>query len=720
MFTSLTRRGYVSKSLGKEGKRVNERLSKRGKVAATFVAMLLVITFTASLLPEATATPSPVEIVSINPPSGPVGETVRVNGTIDTVNGSYQILFDGKEVMNGNATGTTVNTTFIVPLSAKGNHSVTLVDVAGGNHSVNFNVITSYYVKVEPARIQEGLNTTITVGVNEAKANTTLTFTINVTDPQPAFYTATLNVSTNATGSGSNSILYYGNFSAGANTNYVGTYAIAVLGVNETLATGNFTVGLTDRLAYGRTKNEVVSVLIRGAGYEANETAIVNVSFAGESVGDYPKNISANEDGVVSDSWTISSNATLGIYTVTLTNATGMQVKPIPDVQNFTVTDIIVYCQTQNRYDKKPLAGVSVEGYLGETYVTSGITNETGWIDLQVSYGNYTFKAFWKTVEVGSLNYNVLENATLPPLECELAHLTITIKDEAGFPLPFINVILTSDKTGALQFETNSTGTIRTNTFTNISYTIEARRYGHLFNTTQIANITVTRWINITCPTLTLFVNVLDSKGIPLQNVEVAVYEWSSGVAEPVQSETTDDLGSAVFHLTFGRYKIWVYNEGHTIILNKTVVDLTENQLFFVVYCKIFNVDLSVIVKDYFGHPISNALVEVERENLDTFSQKTGSKGIASFYNITGGDCRISVSVMGKVSETRILYLDEAEVIVFKLEKFMVVGGYPVEVTQLIAYISLGTIVAVFALALIYRRLRLRKVPEGEEKEKSL
>jgi hypothetical protein len=709
------------KSLGKEGKHVHERLSKRAKVVATFVAMLLAATFLASLLPEVTATPSPVEIVSIDPVSGPVGETVRVIGGIDITNGSYQIFFDGKEVKNGNATETEVNTTFTVPLSAKGNHSVTLVDVASGNQSlpVNFNVITSYYVNVKPTRIQEGLNTTITVGVNDAEANTTLTFTINITDPQPAIYTATLNVSTNATGSGSNSILYYGDFSADANTNYVGTYDISVVGVNEILATGNFTVGLTDRPDYGRTKTEVVSVHIRGAGYKPTWVVIVNVTFAGNPVGDFPIQIAANEDGVVTSNWTTPSNATLGIYTVTLTNATGMQVKPVPDVQNFTLTEVVVYCQTQNRYDKEPLAGVSVGAYLGETYVTSGITNETGWVDLRVSHGYYTFKAFWKTVEVGSLDYNVLENATLPPLECELAHITIMIKNETGFPLPLINVTLISNKTGVLQFETNNTGTIRINTFTNVSYTIETRRYDNLFNTTQIANLTVTRWIKITCPTLTLFVNVLDSKGIPLKNVEVAVYEWSSGVAEPVQSEITDDLGSAVFYFTFGRYKIWVYSEDHTIVLNKTVVDLTEDQMFFVVHCKIFNMDLSVIVKDYFGHPISNALVEVEREGVSISSQKTGSNGIASFLNITGGDCQISVSVMGTVSETRTLYLDETKVVVFKLEKFVVVGGYLLEVTQLIAYISLGIVIVLFALALIYRRLRLRKIPE-EEKEKSL
>jgi hypothetical protein len=37
------------------------------------------------------------------------------------------------------------------------------------------------------------------------------------------------------------------------------------------------------------------------------------------------------------------------------------------------------------------------------------------------------------------------------------------------------------------------------------------------------------------------------------------------------------------------------------------------------------NVDLSVRVKDHFGQPISNALVEVERENGDMYSQETSS-----------------------------------------------------------------------------------------------
>ena len=698
---------------------MHEYLSRRPTVAAIFMAILLAATFMASHLPEATAAPSPVEIVAIDPVSGPIGATVRVIGGIDTANGSYRILFDGKEVKNGISTEMVVDTTFAVPLCTTGNHSVTLVDVAGGSQSSpsTFDVVTSYYVKLEPNRIQEGLNTNITVGVKEAEANTTLTFTINVTDTTSSIYVANLNVSTQATGSGSNAISYYQDFSPSATTKYVGTYTISVVEGDEILASGNFSVGLTDRLEYGRTETGT-RVHIRGAGYEPNAGTQSNITIGAKSVAGLTS--VADAQGVVTYFWQITKDAQLGIYTVTLGDENGVQIKPVPDVQNFTVTEVIVHCQTQNKYDKEPLAGVSViAALLGETTVTGGVTNRTGWIELKVSHGNYTFKAFWKNVEVGSLNRSILENTTLPPIECDLAHLAITVKDETGFPLPFINVTVASNKTGVLQFETNSTGTVATNTFANASYIIEAWRYGHLFASTQIENLTVNRWVDITCPTYTLFVSVLDSKGIPLRNVEVAAYEWSSGVAEPVQSETTDNVGKAVFHLTFGRYKIWVYDDDHAIVLNKTVVNMIEDQLFFTVDCKIFNLDLSVTVKDYFGHPIPNALVNFEREGVSVSSHETGSKGIASFPNVTGGNCQISVSLMGKISETRTLYLDATKAIVFKLEKFVVVGGYPLETTQLIAYVSLGIVIALFASALIYRRLRSRKIPE-EEKEKSL
>jgi len=187
MFTSLRRRGYVTKSLGKEGKRVHEHLPKRGKVVTIFVAILLVITFIATLSPIATATPT---ITDIYPKSGPVGKTVRVEGTIDTANGSYAIFFDGEEVKNGTAEGTVVNNTFIVPHRPLGNYSVMLQDATTKDNytfSIAFAVETTYYLKPVvpqlPQQLQEGEATQILVNVTGGEANIVYSANIAVTDP---------------------------------------------------------------------------------------------------------------------------------------------------------------------------------------------------------------------------------------------------------------------------------------------------------------------------------------------------------------------------------------------------------------------------------------------------------------------------------------------------------------------------------------------------------
>ena len=707
---------------------MHKNLPKRRKVVATFVTMLLITTLMASLLPEATATPSPIKIDSIDPQSGPVGETVRVIGEIDTLNGSYQILWDGKNVTEGTCkSGTkTVNDTFTVPPSVNGNHNVTLYDATNGNQSspVSFTVTTSYHVSAEPARIQEGLNTTITASVNGGEANTVYFANITVTDPSGAvYYNDTLQLTnTTTTGSGNGTITYPLDFSVGAHTNYTGIYNIAF---NKTLANGTFTVGLTNATEYHRF--QVVG--IRAVGYQTNESVWVNITRV--KTARYPQKIvflekkNASAVGVIEANWTIPSNATMGLYTVKVVNSTtNGTVKLVPDNQNFTITMIPFQVKTV-KLDGEVLADVKVEVYNATMeLVAANITGKEGLAGLLVEGGgNYTFNASYNIipfpdilyVPVGTLpNQTINRNFTLT-LVCWIAYVRIEIDP----PLPFIDITITYRYITS-SFETNTTGIweIRRNMPTNISYTIEARRYGSIFNTTNIEKLPAkinASWANITitCPTYTMFAYVEDSKGLPLQNVEVAVYEWSSGVTEPVQSKITNYRGSVTFDLTFGKYKIWVYNQNHTIVLNKTVVNLIKDQLFLVIQCKIFNVDLSVIVNDYVGHPIPNALVKVEREGVEIGSLTTGSNGTVSLHGIIGGDYRISVYVTENLEETRTLYLDETKVVVFKLDKYLVVGGYLMETTQLIAWISLGIMVALFVLALMFRRFR-------KVKEKSL
>lgn len=820
------------------GNALNIKMSKLRKTTVIIVMMLFTIMLFASVLQQTTALPT---IATINPDSGPVGTSVRVTGTIDTTNGSYQILWDEEIVKEGTCVNTMeVNDTFTVPLSATGNHNVTLYDANATAQSspALFTVTTSYYVLADPIRIQEGINTSISVSVNGAEANATYTVTINVTNPQPTLqsYTRTLTVSTSVTGSGSNSTLYPGDFPSGANTNYVGTYTVTVLANNKTLTTCDFTVGLTDKLEYKR--QEIVST--RGSGFNANENVTVSVTFAGTPAAGYPKNVTANTDGIISDSWQIPINATIGTYTVRLTNATTPgTVKTPTDTQNFTViaTTLAVTIpdgpQTQYKrtetallkfnitypngalyntthletitisiyYNTTSVANVSLtdanyepatgkwnctwripkDAVLGTGYnftilkdvivdkfgnrgpsanifsttfrvsqasftsriktvnlagealvdvvvevykatanqsISTKKTNATGWATFQLELGNYTFKAFWKNVEVGVLLNQSIEMNTTLTLECRLANIEITVRDETNKPLPFIDITLmynyttrnnqTITETRSVQ--TDLTGTAKLfNLFVNmnLNYTLEARRYDLPFNTTLIERLPASPWLNvtITAPTYTALVHVTDAKNTSAEGVKVSAFEWSSGTANPVQSPTTDQYGNATFSLTFGKYIIRVYKEN--VLLNETTINLIQDNQPVIIYCSIYNADLKVVVIDYFGQPIPNALVIVERrvdsQYVETTHDSTKPDGVVSFNGMIGGDSRISAFVAGKLAEVQSIYIASSKEVTLKINGYVVVAGYALETSQIATMIILIAIIVIFILALTYK-----------------
>ncbi len=133
------------------------------------------------------------------------------------------------------------------------------------------------------------------------------------------------------------------------------------------------------------------------------------------------------------------------------------------------------------------------------------------------------------------------------------------------------------------------------------------------------------------------------------------------------------------------------------------------------IHCKIFNVDLYVETLDYFGQPIRNALVEIERKSGEDWvkidSSSTRSDGFASFAplgGLVGGDCRVSVFVAGKLSGIKEIYLVGSTQIRFKIGRFTAIAGHPIETSQLIVYISIGLLAITFGLALSYRRFLLR------------
>jgi hypothetical protein len=229
-----------------------------------------------------------------------------------------------------------------------------------------------------------------------------------------------------------------------------------------------------------------------------------------------------------------------------------------------------------------------------------------------------------------------------------------------------------------------------------------------LFFNQSIGNLTrtvgnLTHPFVIRCPTYTLFVHPLDSKEHPIQNAPVEVIEWSSG--RIAGEGKTDEWGSIRLNLTFGSYKVRVYDPEHTVILNETVVDVIQDQFYLALHSKIVNLDLSVRVLDYFGQTIPNAVVKIEREGMDTLDLTTGPDGTASKEGILGGNYRISLYVAGRLSAVKSLKLDESGELIFRAGDYMTLGGHPLELNQLIAGISLTIIIVAFTVfTLIYTR----------------
>jgi len=709
---------------------LRKSVSRKEKVITTVVIVLLLTTLTTFFVPR--ATPTPTSVIQITPKSGHVGDTVRVLGEIDTTNGTYSIFFDEERVQNGTALERAVNATFFVPPRPKGDHTVRLYDETTGiSANATFTIEISYRIEAlvppAPKQLQQGQSTEIWVNVTGGEKNTCYWASITVVDPSNAIFcndTVQL-ANTTDTGDGWASSIYPRDFGTNAHTNLTGVYKIAF---NNTLATGNFTVGLTNATQYHRFQ----VVHVQATNYTIpNESVWINITLGGEII--FSQNLSA-VDGIVNASWKISATAKYGTYTVTITNSTSLHtIKLLPDIQNFTITRVEFLCQIQTRnLDNEIVSGivVGVCPPFVATPIVTRVSDEDGLTEFLLETGNYSIKALSKNVEVGDIPVLSLSENITEILTCHLAHIRTCIKDVDETPLPFINVTFIYDYTMITNetisvkdsFETNNTGiVVLPNTFANISYVIEARRYNHLFSKRTIENLTNSLWVNLTCPTCPLFIHVLDSSEQPLKNVQIKVYEWSS--ERIMLSAATNETGNITSELTFGRYRVVVSNytaDFQRVILNETILDLIEDQ-FLVIHCKIFDVALSIMVVDYFGQPIPNAIVKIERKGEQGWmkiepSPKTGLEGVVSLPNI-GGDYLISVYATGSLDETRTLSLTTSQQILIKLDKHVLVGGYLIETSRFIAYVSLILLVLAFCLSLVYKKhirtsAKKKKTPE--------
>lgn len=696
-------------------------------VIVCLTSVLLVTYFT----PNVAA--SPVTINPVSPSDGYVGDSRQIIGTIDTVSGAYRILFDGKLVANGTASPQkTVNATILIPHCYKGNHLVTLQDVNGTSASTNFTVNTKYSTKAimppQQTQLMEGQSTTIRVNVTGGEENNLPKANITVRLPYPlnntVYYSSVQLVNTTHIGEYIADSTYPRDFGIGAHTNYTGIYKIAS---NITSETASFTVGLTNATNYHRFD----TVAIQGANYTQPESVWISIKLAETLV--FSKNVTASE-GIVNANWIIPWNATYGTYNITLTSP-GIS-KPIRDTQIFTISPATFQCQIQTRnLDHENVEGVIVAAYNKTTgeVVTFNSSDKLGVAWLSLETYTYSFKAFLSVkdtyIQIGNISALNITGDLSYPLVCQLVSIKLSIKDDAGKLLPFITTDLkynyTQIDSDTKTLETNSTGSVTfRNVLANMSYMIEAKRYGYIFNRTSIGPLTAQTEINIACPTYTLFVHVVDSKEYPLRNVYVNVTEWSSELL--VGNSVTNEWASISLNLTFGKYKVKVYDYnadlGFLVVLNETIVDLTTDMLFKAIHCRMVNLSPlpSALVIDYLGQPISNAVIEIERFSeigqkwVKVSSQTTDLNGVASLPNI-GGDYSISVSVSGQLCSVRSVYIGETCVLIFKIDKYITIGGLVVETNQLAVSIALGLLIIAIGMILAYKKI-LQKITKGQRK----
>jgi len=668
--------------------------------------------------------------ISITPGYGVVGDQATVTGAINTTDGGFTVRWNQALNLTGSAIGNDVTKSFEVPPTVGApypsgrNVTVELIDESLGAvvAATNFTLFTKFEMQVvtplPPKQLQEGNKTSIKVSVTGGLPNTV--YIANITVKNPAGQTHSRNVplsNTTTTGSGSGTTVYPTDFDA--HTNLSGTY---LLSSNVTADRGEFFVGLTDKTEYRRKE----PVLIQGAGYTSSEIVKVDIRTGGSSVAGFPQNSTASSAGLVNLSWAVPLNATPGTYSVTLTNTTSSgTVKTPSDSQNFNVTGAVCLMQARN-LAKEPVEGALIEVYNASapaSILTKGSTNSTGWIRFNLDDGNYTFKAFFKNAEVCVPSNHTITEDTEFSMDLRLFNLIATVETEGHERIPLIDIALNcsytardkSNATAAAAGRTNATGiAVLRNLFTNVTWRVEARRYGMLFNTTTafVEPLPASGWVSLplTLPTYTLSVHALDSKNRNATEISIRVYEWTSGVRVHLASNETDLSGYAFFSLPFGRYILRAYR-GEDFV-SEAAVDV-DKPLVFTFSLKTLYVEASVFVFDYFSRPIANAEVKIERQTGQGFifvsTQPTSSGGLAQFSLVVGGDFRVSVYIAGNLVAVRQQFLGAgSDEVAFIVGEYVALLGYPIAAGAFA--LAVFSLLVLIVVALILARKRMSRV----------
>lgn len=667
-----------------------------------------------------------VSIILVSPQeTGVVGKEVNVQGTIETIDGEYQVWFGNKLVVSNSSEGYYVNTNFTIPELPGGDYAITLRDFSKNiNDTYPFTVSIAYYIEAvepsSPAQLQEGSDVVLNLRVTGIQSDTSYYANVTVALPEPLStrysQTIELPVSNQAVATGQVTYPSTTFQPEGALTNYTGSYKVYF---NETQFLGaedQFFVGFTGSSEYHRGE----SVAIRAIGYQPDENATLAIKYAETDSSLKSETVTASSGGMINSSWTVPSDALIGDYNITITPDNWA--KPIPDSQLLTVPGYPIKIRTLN------LAGglvpqIEVDARDQATNkVYNGTSGSDGIASLNLEKGNHTISAFLNDVKVGEINATVTGESTLD-LTCELTNIEITVQNENGNPIPFVNLDIiyqyvttkgSAAKTGHASGQTRLSGTFVLNSSVpRISYTVNASLYGVSFNAD---NNTITDLpaqpiykVIILCPSRSLTLKIIDYNRAAIPDARIELFEVTSGL---FNSATTGATGTTAVEVTFGKYRLRVYKDD--IVLNETVVEVysdTQSEIL----CSLYNIRVSVKVIDYFGQPIPNVNVRLQGPGLGTLSDRTQTNGIATFNNVIGGSMQIVVYPEGVENsyEAQNLQVEEPTTIQIQMSKYVLLGPFLIESNVLATFIVILATVILFVSIEIYRKKRAKSSSES-------
>jgi len=689
---------FTSSMIGHEG----ERLMLPLKTVRSIMVLFLILTslmVAVSFAPSARASTS---ITSMTPTSGEVGSTVYLQANITNADGPFEVRFDTAVRKSGSAVGSYVNTSFTVPEATAGNHTVMVLDqIAGQNATANFTITTSYSLKAEvptaPKQLQEGGSVSIDANMTGSVAYTSYAVNITVTAPNSVSYTNLTTIFTSSVGSGNTMLTYPKDFSTGANTNFTGTYSVYF---NGTLANEAFFIGLTNSSQYHRHQTVDVKAMY-ASGENVTITIQGNIIYTSTTA-------QADSSGLVHYvNSTILSEASIGTYTVTLISISNPTKKTAaPDVQSFTVPGYSVNITLLN------LAGAPVPSIIlkttenGESISEKG--KENGTVFLELEDGTYLCNATYSDVLVGQQALTITGELAFS-LSCNLTSLNVIVMDEYATKLPEVKIYMIP---GNQTLTTDINGTAEMGSMLpNVTYTLNVSRYGMLFKMNQtIQSPPSTAWYNLTiiCPTMTLNINVTDARGRPVNDAAVEAQELLGG---RYYSNTTTN-GAVSLNLTFGKYTVMVLINGVTV--NETTVSLNETSVNLPIVCSFYGFDVSVRAVDYFGQPIPNVNVTLQRSGWRD-SRIAGGDGLATFGNTFGGDLNVTIRLAGQSEPSVVssVSVDNSTPIEIKIGRYVLLAGMMVEASQLLAIVIVLIVVVLFLSVEVFRR-RWRRPKENE------